>query len=461
MNLTINPINLNKKYYLNSEKKHVTNAKINSVCANNYPIHFCASIYQSHKQSLYSQNSQKRQVNLSSTANQTTKPPSCTLSKQEYSKKIDEIITKYNLMVYPDDLEKILTRNIDTLKDYQICKLLGIAAFRAYLKILLYEKYPLKEEGELTQISDYLLKNIQTKIMNSLFDEDLICNLEDDKTNYFYAILGLIIKSGEEYGDENLKLFMDSFIKPIIKDNLGFIKDNKEEEFNKKFEEFGYNPDELYIEIKENGKYCDCRIFYQERLIKQENKFAPSYKQAIELAHSYVLEKARQGRVFKDEIKVFDQPKKPEILSKQRTEELKRFCEDYDLKFSNLRLLNRVFSSRKQQDGTLISHQNSYEMLEFIGDSILGYAVRKILIDKYPYYSKGEIEEKYIELVNNRNLSKISTKMQLPDHISRGGYVSKKNSADIFEALIGAIYLNFGMEKVYDFLNKNLNTQQC
>ena len=50
--------------------------------------------------------------------------------------------------------------------------------------------------------------------------------------------------------------------------------------------------------------------------------------------------------------------------------------------------------------------------------------------------------------------------MQLPDHISRGGYVSKKNSADIFEALIGAIYLNFGMEKVYDFLDKNLNTQQ-
>ena len=457
MNLTINPVNLNKKYYLNSEKKHVTNAKINSVCSNNYPIYFCASIYQNHKQSLYSQNSQKRQVNPSPRANQTTKPPSCTLSKQDYSKKIDEIITKYNLMVYPDDLEKILTRNIDTLKDYQICKLLGSAAFRAYLRILLYEKYPLKEEGELTQISDYLLKNIQTKIMNSLFDEDLICNLEDDKTNYFYAILGLIIKSGEEYGDENLKLFMDSFIKPIIKDNLGFIEDNKEEEFNKNFEEFGYNADELYIEIKENGKYCDCRIFYQERLIKQENKFAQSYKQAIELARSFILEKARQGRVFKDEIKVFDRPKKPEILSKQRTEELKRFCEDYDLKFSNLRLLNRAFSSRKHQDGTLISHQNSYEMLEFIGDSILGYTVRKILIDKYPYYSKGEIEEKYIELINNHNLSQISTKMQLPDHISRGGYVSKKNSADIFEALIGAIYLNFGMEKVYDFLDKNLN----
>lgn len=106
---------------------------------------------------------------------------------------------------------------------------------------------------------------------------------------------------------------------------------------------------------------------------------------------------------------------------------------------------------------------SSNERLEFLGDSILSYVVSQYLFNKYPNFNEGSLTNLRSLLVNTKNLAEISRELNFGDYLilSKGEEESKGRQnqsilANTFEAFIGALFLDRGIEKVSEFLNKVL-----
>lgn len=107
--------------------------------------------------------------------------------------------------------------------------------------------------------------------------------------------------------------------------------------------------------------------------------------------------------------------------------------------------------------------RESNERLEFLGDAVLEFIVSKELFDKFPEKEEGFLTTLRANLVNTQNLSQIAKKMNIGEalYLSRGeeeGGGRKNTSllADTVEAVIGALFLDQGMDKVYKFVEENL-----
>ncbi len=102
--------------------------------------------------------------------------------------------------------------------------------------------------------------------------------------------------------------------------------------------------------------------------------------------------------------------------------------------------------------------QNNNEKLEFLGDRVLGLVISKKLFELYPDDTEGNLDKKLAFLVNKNQCCEIGKKINLDKFIITGS--SKKNNivdkiiSDTCEALIGAIYLDYGFTKVEKFINK-------
>ena len=96
----------------------------------------------------------------------------------------------------------------------------------------------------------------------------------------------------------------------------------------------------------------------------------------------------------------------------------------------------------------------SYERLEFLGDSILGMIIAGYLYERYPDQNEGFLSKLRTKLVNGKMLGFLSDKVGFPKYaiISRqveetNGRNNYKIMEDIFEAFIGALYLDFQVEE--------------
>lgn len=92
----------------------------------------------------------------------------------------------------------------------------------------------------------------------------------------------------------------------------------------------------------------------------------------------------------------------------------------------------------------------SYERLEFLGDAILGMVVARYLYDRYPDQNEGFLSKMRTKIVNGKMLGHLAQLVGFPRFaiISRqiedaSGRNNYKIMEDIFEAFIGAIYMDF------------------
>ena len=96
----------------------------------------------------------------------------------------------------------------------------------------------------------------------------------------------------------------------------------------------------------------------------------------------------------------------------------------------------------------------SYERLEFLGDSLLGMIVANYLYDRFPDQNEGFLSKIRTKIVNGKMLGFLSEKVGFSKYaiISKqveeaGGRKNFKIMEDIFEAFIGALFLDFQTEK--------------
>lgn len=93
------------------------------------------------------------------------------------------------------------------------------------------------------------------------------------------------------------------------------------------------------------------------------------------------------------------------------------------------------------------------ERLEFLGDSIVNFVIAEALFQRFPNTREGELTRMRATLICEPALAEIARELQLGDHIRLGSGEMKSGGkrresilADTLEALIGAIYLDAGID---------------
>lgn len=104
---------------------------------------------------------------------------------------------------------------------------------------------------------------------------------------------------------------------------------------------------------------------------------------------------------------------------------------------------------------------DSYERLEFLGDAVLDLIVTEIIFDLFPEKNEGFLTKLRAKLVKGDTLAMFAQKLQLnqlmllADQVQGQGIENSKSIlADVFEALIGALYLDAGYKPVSQFVRK-------
>lgn len=117
-------------------------------------------------------------------------------------------------------------------------------------------------------------------------------------------------------------------------------------------------------------------------------------------------------------------------------------------------------------------HQD-YERLEYMGDAVLDYVSADIIFKKHPEMDQGLMSKLRSYLVKSHSLAQYARRISLAEYIRVGHSIptdqinkSDKILEDVFEALVGAIYLDQGIDAAYrhvsffleeDVMNTNID----
>lgn len=97
------------------------------------------------------------------------------------------------------------------------------------------------------------------------------------------------------------------------------------------------------------------------------------------------------------------------------------------------------------------------ERLEYLGDAVLNNVVADYLFKKFPLFPEGPLTEMRAKIVCRDHLNKLSTKMGLNQFVVIEPKCQPKSiNCDVFEALIGALYLDKGYNKTKDVIINKL-----
>jgi ribonuclease-3 len=132
-------------------------------------------------------------------------------------------------------------------------------------------------------------------------------------------------------------------------------------------------------------------------------------------------------------------------------------------RFKNKALLSQALTHRSyvnEQEDVQLRHNES---LEFLGDSVLGFLISSRIFHHYPELTEGELSKIKAYLVSAANLVTLAEGIQLGNFIrlsrgeeKTGGRSKRAIIVDAYEAIIGAIYLDGGVDAASDFVGSQI-----
>ena len=141
--------------------------------------------------------------------------------------------------------------------------------------------------------------------------------------------------------------------------------------------------------------------------------------------------------------------------SDAQLEDLQRLmgCRFRDTELLRLSLTHRSFVRANNSD------QHSNERLEFLGDSVLGLVIADQLYRDHPELAEGDLTKHKAMLVNETTLARVATEVGLnqyilmsPEEDRSGGRERPSIVSDAFEAVIGAVFLDRGLDAARDLI---------
>ena len=130
-----------------------------------------------------------------------------------------------------------------------------------------------------------------------------------------------------------------------------------------------------------------------------------------------------------------------------------------DLNFTDKSLLDRALTHRSFLNENPDWALEDNERLEFLGDAVLDFVVGEYLYHHFPEGQEGELTSLRAALVRTETLADFAQQLELGNHLrlSRGEVESRGRErpallCSAFEALVGALYLDQGIETVATFM---------
>ena len=126
--------------------------------------------------------------------------------------------------------------------------------------------------------------------------------------------------------------------------------------------------------------------------------------------------------------------------------------------YNDLAIYEQALTHPSYNGDANTKHQD-YEKLEFMGDSVLGYVTADLVYKNRPEMSEGDLTKLRSVLVSTKPLAAYARKISLDQYVRIGHSISAsqvkesdKILENVFESLIGAIYLDAGLKAAYRFI---------
>ena len=133
--------------------------------------------------------------------------------------------------------------------------------------------------------------------------------------------------------------------------------------------------------------------------------------------------------------------------------------------FRNQDLLLRALTHRSFVNEHEAERLHNNESLEFLGDSVLGFLISARIFQRYPELTEGELSKIKAYLVSAANLVRLAEAIRLGEFVrlsrgeeKTGGRMKRAIAVDAFEAIIGAIYLDGGVDAASEFVERQVET---
>lgn len=152
---------------------------------------------------------------------------------------------------------------------------------------------------------------------------------------------------------------------------------------------------------------------------------------------------------------------KEKRATRSNDHQFKDFQESINVLFTNIKLLKQAFTHSSYVNEHRRKPYEDNERLEFLGDAVLELTVSKFLYQKYPMMSEGELTKLRAAIVCEPSLVAFANELNFGRFILlgkgeelTGGRERPALLADVFEAFIGALFLDQGIDTVIAFLEK-------
>ena len=129
-------------------------------------------------------------------------------------------------------------------------------------------------------------------------------------------------------------------------------------------------------------------------------------------------------------------------------------------KFKNIALLEEATTHSSFQKNNLKIKKKNYERLEFLGDRVLGLVLSEYVFITFPKAKEGVLDNYFQKFANQENLFNYAKKINLPTFLKtqKGDNLENNKSilSDVVEAIIGAIYIDTGLNNCKTFIINNI-----
>ena len=151
-------------------------------------------------------------------------------------------------------------------------------------------------------------------------------------------------------------------------------------------------------------------------------------------------------------------------MDDERLTSLKEFEERLGHQFKEIKWLDQALTHKSFVYETNRSKKTANEVLEFLGDSVLGLAVSYLLLQRFPEAQEGTLSVMRSQLVKRSSLASLSKELQIEGYLLLGksqqvnGAMESSILANAYEALIGAIFIDSGFNQSLDIIQRHFET---
>lgn len=127
--------------------------------------------------------------------------------------------------------------------------------------------------------------------------------------------------------------------------------------------------------------------------------------------------------------------------------------------FRNPALLREALTHRSHCE----ERNSSYERLEFLGDSVIGLIISRFLYENFPQKTEGDLTKLKASLVSEMTLTRVAQLISLGQYVVMGKEEEKAGGrekpsilSDAYEALVGAVFLDGGLQAAENVIEKHI-----